>query len=58
MANSESALSMVAILVGLPLCAAFGQSNKLVIDSDEYNYTATLNSDRVSAGELRELLSL
>jgi hypothetical protein len=56
MANAKSALTMGAIFLGLTLCAAFGQSNRLVIDNDEYNYTATLNSDRISAGELRELL--
>lgn len=56
MPNLKSALRIGAVLCVLTLGVAFGQSDNLVIDNDDYHYTARFNSDRISRGRLRELL--
>jgi hypothetical protein len=49
-------LRIGAVLFCLTLGVSFGESSNLVLDNDEYRYTATFNSDRISAERLRELL--
>lgn len=49
-------LRIGAVFCGLALGVGLDQSRNLVIDTDEYHYIATFNSDRISAVRFRELL--
>jgi hypothetical protein len=45
-----------ALLIFVFTSAAFAAQGHLAIDTDEYHYEATFDSDRISEGRLRELL--
>jgi hypothetical protein len=49
-------LRIGAVLFSLTFGVAFGEPSNLVLDNDQYHYTATFNSDDISAERLRELL--